>query len=410
MTSSARARARSSASGRAVARARAKASAGFSLVELLIATVITTLVMASTWAVLNPASSAFQLQPEATDAQQRLRTASDAISRDLLAAGGQPFLAHGADVPSPLMAAAIIPARVGRTGADAAATAYANRFFSWSLSPIAPQAILASAFASASGAVTITAGTGCHDLSSCGFRAGMTVGIFGGSGVCDLFAVTAVTGLTLTLQHVMRDSPFVHPAGSPIAEVTARTFAVRNDPATGIPRLVRQDAAATSDAPVTDHIVNVVVSYFGEAEPPMPVIGANPAAARVTYGPSPPLPTLRPTNYPMGENCAFARGASGAVLPRLSPLAAGAALIELPLSALTDGPWCPDGSDPNRYDADLLRVRHVAVSIRVESAIDAFRGPAGALFSRGGTARGPRTIADRVVRVSVTPRQLNLGH
>lgn len=386
-------------------------SAGFSLIELLIATVITTLVMASTWIVLSPASGAFQMQPEATDVQQRVRTVSDALLRDLLVAGGQPYLVAGGEVSTPLQAAALIPARVGRSGADAAGSAFNDRLFSWSVSAIAPQAVLAGAFASASGSVTVTPGSGCHDLSSCGFRLGMTVGIFGGSGLCDLFVVTGVTGFTLALQHVVRDSPFVHPPGSPIAEVMARVFQVRTDPATGAPRLVRQDAASTADVPVADHVTGMSLAYFGEAEPPMPVIGSNPAAPpRVTYGPVPPLATSRPTTYPLGENCAFARGPSGTIVPRLSTLAAGPALVALPLSSFSDGPWCPDSADPNRYDADLLRVRHVVVSLRVEAAIDSLRGPAGTWFSRAGTARSARTVPDRVIRVSVTPRLLNLGH
>lgn len=385
--------------------------AGFSLVELLIAAVVTMLVMGATWAVLNPATGAFQMQPEATDVQQRVRTASDALSRDLLAAGGQPYLVLGGGVASPLDAAAIMPARVGRSGADATGTAFTDRFFAWSVSPLAPQAAIAAAFASASGVVSVTPGAGCHDVASCGFRAGMTVGIFGGSGLVDMFLITAVTGFTVSLQHVIRDSPFVHPPGSPIAEVTARVFFVRNDPSSGVPRLVRQDVASTSEVPVADHVTGITVSYFGDAEPPMPVLSGDPAAPpRVTYGPAPPAATSRPTSYPPGENCAFARGASGAVVPRLTAMAAGTTLVQLPLSVFTDGPWCPDDSDPNRYDADLLRVRHVALILRVEAAVDSLRGPAGPRFARGGTARGPRTIADRVVRVSVTPRLLNLAH
>src|SRR5262249_55123217 len=78
-------------------------------------------------------------------------------------------------------------------------------------------------------------------------------------------------------------------------------------------------------------------------------------------------------------------------------------------AALVDGPWRPDASSVERWDEDLLRVRTVGVTIRVESAIDALRGPAGALFARGGTATDPRTwVPDLEVRFTVSPRNLGL--
>jgi len=74
---------------------------------------------------------------------------------------------------------------------------------------------------------------------------------------------------------------------------------------------------------------------------------------------------------------------------------------------LTDGPWCPDAENPNRYDADLLRVREVVVTFRSEAAISALRGPAGPLFTRSGTARGSRFVPDRLSRIVIAPRALN---
>jgi hypothetical protein len=48
----------------------------------------------------------------------------------------------------------------------------------------------------------------------------------------------------------------------------------------------------------------------------------------------------------------------------LSPLG-GASLSELTGAELTDGPFC--GIAPNRFDADLLRIRRVRVSLRVDA-------------------------------------------
>jgi hypothetical protein len=95
--------------------------------------------------------------------------------------------------------------------------------------------------------------------------------------------------------------------------------------------------------------------------------------------------------------------------PALPALGAGPALVPLSAALLTDGPWCPDAVNPNRYDADLLRIRRITVTLRVESASAALRGPAGPLFARAGTSTsGHRLIPDREIRFDLAPRNLNL--
>jgi hypothetical protein len=106
----------------------------------------------------------------------------------------------------------------------------------------------------------------------------------------------------------------------------------------------------------------------------------------------------------------FATDAAGAPVPRLAMLAGGAsgALVPLAAAELTDGPWCPDPSSPNRWDADLLRIRLVRVAVRVESADPSLRGPAGVLFARGGTStRASTWLPDRQVAFAVAPRNVN---
>lgn len=79
----------------------------------------------------------------------------------------------------------------------------------------------------------------------------------------------------------------------------------------------------------------------------------------------------------------------------------------LPAAALQDGPWVPHDGVADPIDADLATIRRVQVTLRVEAARDAFRGPAGALFARGGTARSmDRYLPDRVIRFDVAPRNL----
>jgi hypothetical protein len=106
----------------------------------------------------------------------------------------------------------------------------------------------------------------------------------------------------------------------------------------------------------------------------------------------------------------FVRDSEANVVPRLPRLPDGEGLFRLSSHQLTDGPWCPDPSAPNRFDADLLRVRRVVISIRIESAIDAFRGPAGPLFARPGTsATARRYLPDQTVRFTVAPMNMGLG-
>ena len=130
-----------------------------------------------------------------------------------------------------------------------------------------------------------------------------------------------------------------------------------------------------------------------------------------TYGPAPPDSATQTTSYPAGENCTFrVEASSGAQVSRLPALGTGTALVPLTAAQLVDGPWCPDESNANRWDADLLRIRRVAVTIRVEAAVAALRGPAGVLFSHGGSSRAAnRWLPDVELRFQVAPRNMNLA-
>src|SRR5262249_38445818 len=102
-------------------------------------------------------------------------------------------------------------------------------------------------------------------------------------------------------------------------------------------------------------------------------------------------------------------GTAGADVPVLDHVVALAFDYGIPAAELTDGPWRPDGSSPDRWDLDLLRVRTIGVSVRVEAALAALRGPAGLLFTNGGTATNPHAwLPDEEIRFHVSPRNLSL--
>ena len=85
-------------------------------------------------------------------------------------------------------------------------------------------------------------------------------------------------------------------------------------------------------------------------------------------------------------------------------------MVPLTAAQLADGPWCPNGVNANRWDADLLRIRKIGVTLRVQSAVAALRGPAGVLFTNGGTSRGgSKWVPDQEIRFQVSPRNLNPG-
>lgn len=382
---------------------------GFSLVELLVALTIAVLVTTAVFAMLDPSSGAFQTQPERADVEQRVRAAVDAVARELTSAGSIPIVAAGAQAVMPVPS--VFPHRIGRRSPDPAGSFVTSRVTTWSAEANAPHAVLSAPLPSASGSTTIALGAGClAGDASCGFRTGMEVAAIGPNGTWALFSVTAVAGTALTLQHNLRDGSSVFQPGlTMLTEVRARTFFLKDDRASPTPQLARYDAAGGADVPVVDHVAALRFEYFGDAEPPVAVPGMSASEGqRASYGPLPVDPAIVVPGFPPGENCVFTRTGGGAIAPRLAPLAASPGLVSLPAALLTDGPWCPDPFDPNRYDADLLRVRQVVMTLTVQSAVAALRGPAGPLFTRGGTARGTRLVPDRVARIVMSPRPLGM--
>ena len=388
---------------------RARPPHGFSTIELAVAMAITLTVTAAVFGLLNPSSGAFQAQPEAADIEQRLRAAVDSLERDIKAAGGGVRSGPLAGAMG-RVAPAVLPYRAGRRSPDPPGSHTASRITVVTVAPGAAQSTLAAPLAAASGTAQLNVGPGCEPTDpSCGFRPNTTVLAYDGSGSADLYSVTGVMGGSLTLQHDWPDSPKVYPAAStPIAEATSRTYFLKEDPGSDLPQLTRYDGAGGGDVPVVSQVVALAFEYLGEAEAPVVVGGIDPALARTTYGPLPPPPTEQPTAYPPGENCAFLRMPDGSIAPRLPSLAAAPVLVRLSAADLTDGPWCPDDLSPSRYDADLLRVRVVTIRLRVQSAVAALRGPAGPLFTRGGTAPGTRMVPDRETTLVITPRPLNM--
>src|SRR5262245_8531715 len=67
--------------------ARLRADAGFTIMELLVSSLIMMVVTGAVFSLMNPAQGAFQVQPEVSDLQQRVRIGVDTLQKDLVMAG-----------------------------------------------------------------------------------------------------------------------------------------------------------------------------------------------------------------------------------------------------------------------------------------------------------------------------------
>jgi type II secretory pathway pseudopilin PulG len=112
-------------------------------------------------------------------------------------------------------------------------------------------------------------------------------------------------------------------------EDAIRTYYLRRDDGTDVWQLMRAEGAGP-DAPVVDRIAALTFEYFAE-------------------------PVADPSEL---EACAPSNSAS--------------ALIPLTASEASGGPWC-SVAGIGVFDADLLRIRAVGVSLRVAGADDDFR-------------------------------------
>ncbi|MBI3262490.1 MAG: prepilin-type N-terminal cleavage/methylation domain-containing protein [Acidobacteria bacterium] len=389
---------------------------GFTIVELLMATAIIMIVTGALFGLLNPAQGTFQAQPEAADMQQRLRVAIDALHKDLLMAGAGTYSGAAVGMLNNFFAP-VVPYRVGTQNADPArGVFYRPDAISVMYVPTtASQCIIAETMPNSASEIKVNAQPGCPKNDPlCGFNEGMRVLIFDDAGAWDTFTITAIQSAALHLQH--GSDPFSKPyeLGARIAQVAMHTYWFKSDPATETFQLMHYDGYQ-NDIPIVENVVGFQLEYFGEPRAPellKPV--SDPKGPWTTYGPRPPAlgVDVPGDTWPAGENCAFTiDAATGRQVSRLPALnTVPGSLMKLDPALFTDGPWCPDGGYPSRYDADLLRIRRVRVTLRVQASEKSLRGPAGTLFTRAGTTTsGERYLPDQEVQFDVTPRNLNLG-
>jgi type II secretory pathway pseudopilin PulG len=210
----------------------------------------------------------------------------------------------------------------------------------------------------------------------CGFSDGAVMLVFDGHGDFDLFTIADVTGAAVTLQRHAAGTGASYTRGSPVV--------------VSIPQEYTLDAAALevrgSDgfAPsfaVANGVVELSFEYAGDAAPP-----------------------VQPPNAAGVANCLY--DAAGTPLLHMPPLAAPVGtLAPLPPAMFSDGPWC--GTGPNPFDADLLRIRSVAIAVRLQATNATLRGTDPRWFRVPGTGRDSSLLVrDLAVRAAVAPANL----
>jgi hypothetical protein len=227
--------------------------------------------------------------------------------------------------------------------------------------------------------IKVEAQPGCPDAQHnalCGFKEGMEVLIFDDTGTSDTFTISSVADEALQLRHQGVTLSKSYDIGSRIAQATKKTFYL--DTATSQLMMISGDVVTA----LVDNVVGLQFSYFGD-----PAILSAPKS-------------------PGKANCLFDVGGNYIGPPALVPT--DGSLAALPAAILIDGPFC--GGATNEFDADLLRIRKIRVTLRVQAGAQGMRSTDTALFAKPGTATASdRLVPDYRVSFEVTPRNLNLA-
>ena len=360
---------------------RLRSERGYTLVELLVSAAIMVSVTGTIFSLMNPAQGSAQTQPEIADQQQRLRVAQETLFRELVMAGAGPY--QGAVTGSLInFFPPILPRRMGRMNADPTQGANSFRPDVITLAYVPntySQTSISQSMPEKSSELKVNEQSNCPKGEAlCGFKEGQDVLIFDSSGNFDTFLITEVQDDAAHLQHRGEDLNHSYETGAAITVIKQYTYYL--DRTTN--QLKRYDGI-TTEVPLADNIVDLRFDYFGDPIPPR--------------SPKPPAGVA---------NCLYDKDGNY-IGPPVLPATDGSLAVLKP-SDLSNGPYCGSGS--NEYDVDLLRVRKVRVTLRVQTGQEGLRSTDTALFMRPGKA-GPsdRVVPDYRVSFEISPRNLNLA-
>ncbi len=352
---------------------------GYSLIELIVSTAIMITVTGAIFGLMNPAQGSAQTQPEVADMQQRMRVGNETLFKEMVMAGAGPYQGP---VTGTLVNffAPVLPRRIGRVDPDPATT-FKDDTITLSYIPNSySQTTISASMPNVSAELKVTAQPNCPaDAGNlCGFEEGMDVIIFDTSGNFDMFTITHVQDAAAHLQHRGQDLSVPYDAGASVTQIVSNTFYLNQ--ATN--QLMRYNGG-TNDVPLVDNVVDLRFEYFGDINPPK---NPKPLAGKA--------------------NCLYDAAGNLLPLPTLSPDDGSLAILSGAM--LSDGPMCGGGT--NQFDADLLRIRKVRMTMRVQAASPSLRGTDTTLFRNPGTSRGgEKFVPDYTISFEVSPRNLNLS-
>lgn len=309
---------------------------GFSLVEVLTAMCLTLVVVGAAIGLANPHTLAARVQPDSVDAQQRLRTVVDVLSQELYDAGA------GVDTgtlagPLGRFLPPVIPRLIGLNHSDPPGLARRDAVTLLRVPAAGSQSALSAPLAMPTARLLQLPGCPAT-LPACGLAPGDGLVVFDDQGHFDVFNVISAIGLDASLRHRGLLGAYSYQAGSHVAEADLRSYYF--DAAQGQLRFSDGDA---TDQPVVDGLSVVAFEYFGSPAPPRlpkPAVGV--------------------------ANCLY--DAAGVPAAALITLPAGPdGLAALASAILGDGPWC--GAGDTRFDADLLRIRRVRVTVTAATPV-----------------------------------------
>jgi hypothetical protein len=273
--------------------------------------------------------------------------------------------------------APLVPARAGARGPDAPLSAFSDRISLVFATDEAGPSALTVDMASASEAVAISAtASGCPDAGLCGFTDGTRTLVLDTSGVGaghDFFTVTGTAG---ALAHDAPNPAFHRAyaaARSLVVPVVQRVYYFDRAGR----RLMVYDGYQ-SDMPFIDNVIDVRFEYFADRTP-----------SSVT----PPPEGM--------SSCLFDAGMPP--VPRLDDFG-GDGLHPLAIDEMTDGPVC--GAGPNAFDGDLLRIRLVRVTLRLQAGADDVRARGGLFSQPGRSSSAYSYVPDFEVTFDVAPRNM----
>ena len=230
--------------------------AGFSVMEMLIATAVIMAVTGTVFQLMNPSQGAFLAQNNTMDMQQRLRLGVDTLAKDLMMAGAGTYAGSGSGSLGNFFAP-ILPYRTGNITPDPSGSFFTDRVTVMYVPPTSAQTSIRDDMPSNSSEIKVNQQPGCpsgNDL--CGFYEGMTVLIFDATGAFETFQITQVQDPALHLQHQGQDFQKSYGAGTNISQIAAYTYWFKNDDVSGTYQLMRYDGYQT-DLPIVDNIVGL---------------------------------------------------------------------------------------------------------------------------------------------------------